>query len=213
MSYPINILPSPTFKKIEHDLNQKYLIRHLDSTDLELIWNFEEQTIKTDILFDRSKHAVDLSASLLGIFKSEDVKIKIQPESFYNDYWDLVSEITPPVFPNEYTVVPRLFVTFKIGDLNGYPVDFSISDQPVSARCVIEHTPMNWNYWHMSIRWFNDELGYMHMIPNVQNKNWLRRFAFAVKTLMLEHVLVGEPLKCSIENEFFEKSKESSSRN
>lgn len=189
MDYPVNLLPKASHKFIDCDLSGLCLIRHSHLPN-ELILD-EHNQLKNEII--TSNQLPDLSTSLFGVFTLMDIKIKVTNED-YQCYCNPNIEVEPPVFEKDFECVEgRGYWSVLIESVNKQKVEYE--DGSLSAICHIVHTPMKWNFWHFSMRWFiNDINNYWHINPEYQTKSIRRKLVAEDRGLIKEF---GKPILVS----------------
>lgn len=157
--YPQRLLPKPTFKIIKHeDLNDYYLIRY---TNTKSFLDEDTKFLKTSEI--SSSHMSDLSTNLLGKFEVEDIYIEYlkgsDSSSYFSSDWIEKTEVgIVPIWEKDFSIcLDRGFFLLKISEINGHPVPYCKGNDKFQAFCRIIHTPTNSNFWHCSIRWFDEE--------------------------------------------------------
>ena len=182
-----------------------YLIRHTDTNVIEDLWDDEFNCIKYSAIAKHSLHAIDLSASLLGVYSGKHTNIKLTElgDKKYNYYCSPNEEIITPILDEDFTLNnDRCYWTALIRKLEGQPVDYIKGEDPLKAICYIIQTPMKWNYWHFSIRWLTDE-GFIHDKPAVLKRNWVKRLGHNSLVLISQIASLSEPLGKSIDEGCF----------
>jgi hypothetical protein len=172
MDYPVEILPN-TGKSLIKDFSNSYLIRHTDSVD---IWDDDIDLIRESAICTPRTNMPDLSSSLLGVFVEHHSKLKIMNDSF-NEYCspDFQSEV--PVYNKDFCFVEsRGYWLLKIDQINNLRVNYNFENNSYEAICVVNHTPMIWNFFHLSINWFLlREDKYWHDLDPIEiKKKWSR---------------------------------------
>lgn len=186
MDYPIVLLPSTNHKTIDCDLSEFCLVRH-SHLDNDNILN-ENSSLKDEVI--QSKELPDLSTSLYGVFTIEHTKLRVVNPAF-QDYCVPNYDSDTPVYNSDFVLVPnRGYWTIPIVSINQQEVNYS--DEEFSATCHVIHTPMKWNFWHFSIRWFIEDIDdFWHNKPEYQTKSIRRKLSFEIKSLLKEF---GKPI-------------------
>ncbi|MER0439612.1 hypothetical protein [Emticicia sp. W12TSBA100-4] len=149
------MLPKRSFKKIT-SLSNYYLVRHTKTSDY---LDTETGHLKSEEV--PSGHMQDLSTNLLGTFKIKDLQIEFKKEcedfSYFIDYWVENTDVKMPVFEKDFSYkTDRSYFFLKISDLDGHVVPYKKSNDNFQAFCKVLHTPTNSNFWHCSVRWFDE---------------------------------------------------------
>jgi len=197
MNYPSKILPNPIYKLISCDLSDCYLIRFTHSKKREDIFDEELNQVKQIHICDPSGNMNDLSTSLLGVFETPFIQIELSQlgKESYNFPCDPDISIEVPVFQKDFTInESRGFWVILINDINETTVDYTKGgiDTKFKATCIIQHTPMKWNYWHFSIRWRTEE-GFWHTLNDNQKKKMSKRLAHEARANIAKFAKVEEP--------------------
>ena len=188
MNYPKHLIPNKHFNKIlwHKELNNQYLIHYTDSTDfLDEDGKIKSNSIRTD-------HLRDFSASLLGKFTIEDIRIEIigTNKGYFIDDWQVGSEVTIPLYIRDFKLnLLRGYFFFYISDIHNAELVEYDDPTKVKAKCVVLHTPVNCNFWHFSIRWFHNGVDL-----NTWTESHRRRILLSAKAFLIENAITKEPL-------------------
>lgn len=198
MNYPSEILPKSTYKLITCDLSNHYLIRYTNSKKREDIFNEELNQIKQTEICSPSEGMNDLSTSLLGVFEPSFLQIDLTTfgKEKYNYYCEPDIEVDVPIFNEDFAIKDsRGFWVVLIGDINETTADYTKGDidTKFKATCVIQHTPMKWNYWHFSIRWKTAEQGFWHELKDSQRKKLAKRLGHEARSNIAKFAKIEEP--------------------
>lgn len=196
MQYPQHLLPKSDYKLIEWAewLDGHYLLRYAPNGNLK---DTDTGMLRLDYIVPENgvSQLRDFSTSLLGIFLPEDRFWKFVGERrtyFSYELWPLGEEVEEPVFGQDVERDETRGMFFlRIGDIVGQEVHYNIGDQNnFNATCKVIHTPNRANFWHFSVRWFNQD---GDIYPN-QRGNWINRMLkTALRTVILENVRFDVP--------------------
>lgn len=195
MNYPTRILPQTSYKLIDCDLSSHYLIRYTNTNDILEIINPETGFVKQEHICTPKKHASDLSTSLLGVFEVTHIQIQLTEvgKTKYNDYCQPDANIDVPIFQQDFERnTSRHFWVILIKDILNAEVDYLKSNTPFKANCIIQHTPMKWNFWHFSIRWKVED-GYWHELTEKEQEKLAKRLGSEVRAYISKYAKVEEP--------------------
>ncbi|MFN8250352.1 MAG: hypothetical protein U0V75_00625 [Ferruginibacter sp.] len=192
MNYPTKLLPQKKYKIINCDISNSLLIRHIDIKDNDYeIEDPETGNVKLKYISQQTKHIADYSTSLFGIFTIKHLAIRLTNEGKkkYNEYCEPNSLITPLIFNDDFLIDNnRKFISFKVGSINNKIITYPQNDTNTNGKCVVEHTPMKWNYWHFSVRWVNENFEYLNKQPEVlfdrPKTGWVRLFSTAARAML-----------------------------
>jgi hypothetical protein len=177
MNYPVEILPDPSYKLVDCDLTDYFLIRHFDLIDGEKILNSDTNLIQKKYICSQSDHIHDLSTSLLGVFKVVNIHLAFTPkggEKFY-PYCAPDAVVDIPIFQTEfYFEDNRGFWCVPIAKLHNREFIYNVGAEQLVATCQVMHTPAKWNYWHFSLRWITN-LGPLDSMEERLRKNVARK--------------------------------------
>jgi hypothetical protein len=207
MLYPVEILPQTIYKKIDCDLTEQYLIRHTETNCIEEIWDSESNCLNSKCISLQSKQIVDISTSLLSLFKGSYTKIELTDggKGKYNDYCNPYDSVEVPIYEDDFVLNHnRCYWTILIEKINGKVVNYQKGTDVLNATCFVVHTPTKWNVWHFSIRW-NTHLGFIHEDPASQKQGWVRRLAHSATVLIQESAMIGEPILKQIDEKCFKR--------
>jgi len=198
MNYPNQLLPQPQYKKINCSIDHLHLIRHIDPISGDEIIDSETGNIKLRYIADPTKHIADYSTSLLGKFKIEHIKIALTPEGkkFYNFYCFPNRRVKKLIYKTDFFLMHnRQYLTIKISNISENLISFETSSGLDNGRCVIEHTPMRWNFWHFSVRWKHNDSEYLH---EQEEKNfskptqgWVRVLSTTARAMLVHHAEIN----------------------
>ena len=196
MAYPLEILPNTAYKYIDCDLRSFYLLRHSELQSEEF---YDSSTNKVTLaaICSPKENIVDLSTSLLGVFKNDYIKIQLTEEGNkrYNEYCE-PNEPVPPPQEDDYThVLNRNAWYIQISLLQGLTVPYNKGEDEMFAECEILHTPMRWNFWHFSIRW-TVQTEQFRMGKNA--KKWEQRLCNAARNILSEIITITKPFDVEI---------------
>jgi hypothetical protein len=160
MNYPIHLMPCINYKKIDTDLNAYFLIREIKNPSEDII---DELTglIHERFIAEPTKRVVDYSTSLLGVFKVDDLKIEMTSlgKEIYARYCEPSFNIEiPPIFNEHFYIKEKIDYFFlEIGKFQNAHFNYSDSNCDKNGKCIVEHTPFLWNYWHFSLNWTKED--------------------------------------------------------
>ena len=198
MRYPSEILPNANYKLINCDLSSFYLIRFTHSNIRSDIFDDTVNQVRQTQIVDPSKGMDDLSTNLLGIFTPDHIQIKLTDlgKSKYNEYCEPDAVVATPISDLDYTwLTSRGFWVVLVGDINAITADYTKGDidTKFKATCVIEHMPMKWNYWHFSIRWETEDLGFWHKLNDNQKKKLAKRLGHEARANIAMFAKIEQP--------------------
>ncbi len=195
MDYPLEILPNPTYKIIDCDLRNYYLLRFTNTSDLEEIWDKETNTIKLEHIYSPSIRVSDLSMNLLGIFKTSYIFLAFTDEGAAKYMNECLpdEQIEPPIFQTDYFQnTNRHYWCIQIHHLANERFEYKIGNDTFVVTCLIVHTPMQWNFWHISLRWRLDA-GLLEDLGENQKKKIAKRMEHTVKSRIVQFARIEEP--------------------
>lgn len=195
MNFPTKLLPNPSYRTIDCDLSRYYLIRSTKADSVHDIVNHATGFIKFEHICTPRDHISDLSTSLLGVFEIPHVQIQLTEEgkTIYNEYCQPNVNAGVPVFEKDFVVdTSKLYWVVLIGLINKMPVHYTKGDLPFKAQCVVEHTPMKWNFWHFSVRWLTED-GFFHSLSENERKKLVRRLAHDARAQIAMFATIEEP--------------------
>lgn len=148
--YPTHLLPRSEYRIMEqnvlHSQPDMFLVRHIDSNKVEYIDG--TSTLHPDCITIQSNHLHDLSCNLLGIFMESDVIYGIN-KNIENPLWIEGTDTDKPS-PEDFFIDEkrgRYFVNIDLLLKTSFP-----TNQSGICRFIIVHTPVKYNFWHVSIR-------------------------------------------------------------
>jgi|SRR5690606_27610127 len=179
MDYPLTLLPEENRKIIDCDLTGCCLIRHSHLSNDALLDDLG--LLKNEVI--QSKDLPDFSTSLFGIFTLENIKIKVT-NGVYQCYCEPNCNVDTPIFEDDFVCdANRGHWSILVESIHNKKIEYE--DQDFSAICHIYHTPMKWNFWHFSVRWYlNDIEDYWHNNPGYQTKSIRKKLVFEARSLI-----------------------------
>jgi hypothetical protein len=198
MKYPSQLLPQYRYKNINCNIDNFHLIRHIDPKEGDTVIDSETGNIKLKYIADPTKHIADYSTSLLSRFKIQHIKIALTSEgkNLYNFYCFPNRRVKKPIYDTDFcTISNRQFFTIKISSLNRKHIFFETSNGKDEAQCVIEHTPMRWNFWHFSVRWKHNDSEYLHeqeeKLFSRPTQGWIRVLSTTARAMLVHHARIN----------------------
>ena len=190
MFYPTQLLPGINYKLIDCDISELPLIRFIELKDGLDIVDVITGNIQLKYIADPTKHIADYSMNLLGIFEIEHLPITLTNEgkNLYNHYCLPPFENDTPIFPTHFELkVGKKYFTLKVYEINNLLIPYEMDGKILSGKCLVEHTPMKWNFWHFSIRWQNADAAYLHHENDKQiKKGWGRQLSSAARATIVQ---------------------------
>lgn len=188
MDFPEELLPNPSYKKIECDLNKFHLIRYTNNKD---IINSETNKIKIDAICSPREQIEDLSTSLLGIYTYEHtlLDLTITGKESFAEYCEPDVAINPkPIYEQDFIVNDEKgYWLILIEKLQNIECVIERNSENIYAECRVEHTPMRWNYWHFSLRWFlKNKDCYLKDLDDKEKKVIAKKIGSEARGLMLQ---------------------------
>lgn len=160
--YPSRLIPASGYDIVDSvrlmEQSGLWLIRHVESGQTQFLGN--TRTLNPDCITIQSDHLRDLSNNLFGVFLTDDVCFGIEKHAYdaYCCAWDGIEKCEVPS-DGEY---------FRDEGRGGYfiPVDSLLKDNIEIVNAAdgstetfhfkILHTPTKCNYWHISIRVYDE---------------------------------------------------------
>ncbi len=208
MEYPPQILPNPNYKLIDCDLSGHFVIRFINSNLLEEFWDSEVDRIRIEFICRQSDHIDDLSLSLLGIFSINHIYLDFTEEGKqkYMRYCDPDALVAPPVYPNDFAINQnRHYWWISIPQLNNVRFQYTRSNKPEVATCLVQHTPMLWNFWHFSLRW-ETEFGKLESLDARERRKAAQRIGHAARVTIAHYASIENPVYTTLEESCFNKN-------
>jgi len=156
---------------------------------------------------DPSKHIEDFSTNLLGIFAPMDnyVAIKKGPNKVYfTAQWQEGEEVQVPLYPNdfEFDYSRGYFFLDAFEFVGKIPVKYEKENQSYKAWPRVIHTPTRANFWHVSIRWVDEQNQEIRASKSV--KGWKRNLYKKAKDKIIENARFEEPSYEAIPQEVYQ---------
>ena len=196
MNYPLEILPNENFTYISCDLSEYHLIRNTPYKPILFTQElFPPEFLKSDAL-------PDFSTSLFGIFDANHSKIKLirdEGTKIYGNYCEPNVSIIPPTFKIhfEYDETKYCYI-LNVFDFHEKEIKIEFNNQIFEAVYHVVHTPMQWNFWHFSIRCYIKSINsYWHQIgdDNKDKKKIDKLLSTDFKSLIKQKFKTKMPLK------------------
>ena len=208
MDYPQEILPNPNYKFIDCALPTHFVIRHTNTSDKNQIWDSETNRIVLQHICSPEERIDDLSMSLLGIYTPDHIFLEFTDEGNvkFMEYCDPDIDPETPVFEKEFnTNENRRFWWMPISKVHNVQFNYTRSNEPYLATCMVRHTPMLWNYWHFSLRWSTD-LGELENLEERQRKKVAKRIGHAARVSISHFASIDPPIFEPLESSCFTKN-------
>ncbi|WP_157358368.1 hypothetical protein [Winogradskyella sp. J14-2] len=208
MDYPSDIIPSPDKKELACDLSDCIIFRfYVSNPELDFL-NKGDMYINQKYISDPSSNISDLSTNLYGVFTIEDGKIQIfgDKKSYYYEYCKVNDEIEIPVYNVDFQLVNnRSFWYMKISKINNEEAQYNNPNpqaKSFKAKCIIVHTPMRWNYWHFSLRWFihqdDKEPFWLHELASNQQRKYVKKLSTESRSILAKNIETEIPMNFKI---------------
>ena len=80
-----------------------------------------------------------------------------------------------------------------ISDISDFSFEYN-SELKLQAKCVVEHTPARWNFWHFSIHLVNADGIFLHTLTDKDlGKGLGKQLSYAAKAMLVQFVSLTEP--------------------
>jgi hypothetical protein len=199
--YPTEILPQENHILITENLDNRYLIRHADTSDIKELWNNETNSINLTQFCNPTTRIEDLSTSLLGIFIEEHCGLVFHKGSTYYEYCKPDEKVDTPIYEMDYTYDgDKGYFYIKIDDISGISVNYknpsSKTGDTYIGKCCVLHTPMKWNYWHFSIRWdinVDSDTGSSTISYENLSKGMKKQFGTIARSMVVDNTSINRP--------------------
>jgi hypothetical protein len=195
MDYPLEILPNPLYKVIDCDLSAHFLIRLIDANDINEIIDSDTFEIKLKYIYSPEERIDDLSFSLLGIYGFRHINLQFTEvgKDKFMHYCRPDELVGIPVYEAEFTNdANRHFWCISIHRLNNEHFAYTRGKDPFTAICLVEHSPMKWNYWHFSLRWQTD-LGRLEELEEKLRRKVAKRIGHSARVILSHFARVERP--------------------
>lgn len=195
MHYPEEILPHSNYKFIDCDLNDHYLIRFTNTKDINAIWDNETNTVNPKQICSPPEHIDDLSTSLLGVYKISHIFLDftVAGKQKYMTYCPPDDVVETPVYDTDFfTNDNRHYWCVLINQLHNREFKYEKDNLPLTATCIVKHTPMRWNFWHFSLRW-KLETELFEGLPDKTRRKIAKKIGQAVRVTIAQFAIVHEP--------------------
>jgi len=202
MEYPDHLLPKPNYRYISdiRKVGNRNILRFYEGPIETFIDEITGKPL-TKCVCLRSAGLMDLSTSLHGTFQISDNSFKIignRKKFLTEELWPEGEVIDLP--PNENEFLLREEITnycFSIEEINGFKIPFNIAGEEGSfnATLLVKHTPCRANYWHFSIRVFNEKNEDLYQLNIGRSKPYGRdsQILKSVKKVIANLVLLEIP--------------------
>ena len=184
MDYPDHLIPKPDYRIIKDTtaIGVHCLQR---STKDNAILNPDTGKIKVEYIAFQRDHLRDLSTNLIGVFKTEDRFWKIvgDRKAHYTELWHEGEKVTH-LTKEDWSYNEQFgAIYFPIDELLNMTVPYTRGNDPEqkTVQCKVLHTPVRSNFWHCSIRWFNED---GDMID--QKGKWSKRMLSTARSMLVE---------------------------
>ena len=195
--YPERLIPNPRNIIISESAltshDGLWLVRHLDSGKAK----FMESThiLIPSCIEIQSGHLGDLSNNLLGVFQPHDVYYGIESpyKMLYYSSWDEGSEGIIPQDGHYFKDENRGYYFIPIDRLKNSRIPYidAQSHNTEIYHFKILHTPTKCNYWHVSIRVYDDEdnaISDMNISERQKHRRWKTVKDFLVLSIICTEI-------------------------
>jgi len=184
MDYPDHLIPKPDYRIIK-DITVVRAHSLQRSTKDTAILNPDTGKIKVEYIAFQRNHLRDLSTNLIGVFKTEDRFWKIvgDRKAHYTELWHEGEKVAPPTKEDWSYNEQFGAIYFPIDELLNMTVPYTRGNDPEqkTVQCKVLHTPVRSNFWHCSIRWFNEDGDIID-----QKGNWRKRMLSTARSMLVE---------------------------
>jgi hypothetical protein len=184
MDYPDHLIPKPDYRIIK-DITAIRAHCLQRSTGDTAILNPETGKIKVEYIAFQRDHLRDLSTNLIGVFKKEDRYWRVigDNKAQYIELWQEGESVYPPAEGDWEYNDQFGAIYFPIDELSNMTVPYTKGNdkEPKTVQCKVLHTPVRSNFWHCSIRWFNED---GDMID--QKGKWSKRMLSTARSMLVE---------------------------
>lgn len=184
MDYPDHLIPKPDYRIIKDTtaVSAHCLQR---STGDTAILNPETGKIKVEYIAFQKDHLRDLSTNLIGVFKTEDRYWRVigERKAQYIELWQERESVHPPAEGDWEYNEQFGAIYFPIDELLNMTVSYTKGNakEQKTVQCKVLHTPVRSNFWHCSIRWFNEDGDIID-----QKGNWRKRMLSTARSMLVE---------------------------
>lgn len=183
MEYPVEILPNPQYKFIDCNLSSYFLVRLINSENIEEIVDTETGEIRVSFICSPPERIKDMSFSLFGIYNDKHVRLALTEagKAKFNYYCAPDTVVDIPIFETEFTNnAIKSYCSIPIQELHNKNFEYTRNNDPFIATCLVKHTPMKWNYWHFSLHWKID-IGILEELEENLQKKIAKRIGHSVR--------------------------------
>src|SRR5690242_1833624 len=106
MNYPQEILPNPNYKFIDCNLSQHFLIRFMNTSNVDDILDPVSKNIKVEHICSPKERIEDLSMSLLGIYNEQHITLDFTQEgkAKFMHYCEPDASVEMPLFGTDFSI-------------------------------------------------------------------------------------------------------------
>lgn len=165
MSYPAELIPQQNYchlKEID-SIADRHLLRWSPLAREEFYDELTGKPVSDQVVEKIRKNVKDLSTALLGNFQPEHFCYRVCPPDedrrryLVFEIWPQGEKISAPVREDEWeTVEVGTYYHLPVNSVHNYPIPFRSGSEEFTARLVVKHTPCRTNFWHYSVRVFDD---------------------------------------------------------
>jgi len=190
-------------------MSEQYLVRH--TPDKNIIDPDVGLIYEKAICSPSESNMPDLSTSLLGVFQIEHIQISLTHIGIdvFSHYCEPDIVVEPiPIYEQDFLLDPErgcwLVQILKIHDEEA---DYKYNEDKLKAVCKVIHSPMAWNFWHFSVRWFleKDNCYWHELEESDRKKKWSQRLAHETRSLVRKFATIELPEPNEIQPECYTK--------
>lgn len=184
MDYPERLIPKPDYRIIKDTTPIRAHCLQRSTKDTTIL-NPETGKIKVEYIAFQRDHLRDLSTNLIGVFKTEDRYWRIigDRKVYFISLWNEGEIVTPPTEDDLEYNEQFGAIYFSIDELLNMTVPYTRGNEQEEKTvwCKVLHTPVRSNFWHCSIRWFNEDGDIID-----QKGKWSKRMLSTARSMLVE---------------------------
>jgi len=127
-------------------------------------YDYPNQRVKADYVSPGGTERMkDYSTFLLGICTENECRLKLNRHgklyNYFVSMWQQGESVKIPVFEEDYTLNEAAACFYlPINEVHDKAITYQMENTSAfTGICFVKHTPANWNFWHFSVRWRNQD--------------------------------------------------------
>lgn len=203
MQYPARLLPKRNYKKFKTEMIPRGVSLICAARSDKLFDDLGE--VRVDAIVKRWDEYYNQSLNHFGMSKREDIFIKITDKEIRYKRWE--TPVDCSVESNQWTTdnSRKPLFLIEVHEIHNTPFPDQVrpvnnNDKSFTGKCLIEHDPMHYNFWHFEIRYYADG----KLIDPKTRSTWKRDFAIhCIEVFIKNYFVADQPKETEVPKECY----------